>query len=126
MRFMVNIDGLADGRDTYFQRIYTEQEDKRGFLKRLGEKKSKIDNVEAVTIIRDDILEEAKSGFSKNVSSSQSKTVFELASAVVKEEAKEEIKTKMKFKCKICNEEFDSGVKVGKHKKEKHPEQVLA
>ena len=82
MRFMVNIDGLADGRDTYFQRIYTEQEDKRGFLKRLGEKKSKIDNVDAVTIIRDDILEEVKESVNQTVS------------AVIKEEAKKRLRLK--------------------------------
>ena len=117
MRFLVNIDGLADGRDTYLKRIYLEQEDKRGFLKRLGEKKSKIGGVEAVTIIRDDITEEIKTSTMEFVERDFKE------GQKIKEIFKNSLDSRATrtFKCKICNEEFNSGIKVGRHRKEKHP-----
>ena len=117
MRFLVNIDGLADGRDTYLKRIYLEQEDKRGFLKGLGEKKSKIDGVEAVTIIRDDITEEIKTSTMEFVERDFKE------GQKIKEIFKNSLDSRATriFKCKICNEEFNSGIKVGRHRKEKHP-----
>lgn len=114
MRFLVNFDGVADGKKTYHRRIYLQEEDTDGFLKRLAEKDSKIDGTSVVTVLRDDIDEEAKT----------SAISVTLETAIKDREMKKfsnsTSKTKRTFMCNICNKEFKSGFDVGKHKKKEH------
>jgi len=110
MRFQVNFNGVVNGADTYHKRIYLEQEDKNGFLRRLAEKESKIDGFPVVTVIRDDIYEEIKVTTNPIVESMQTEDTSMASGAT-------STVTKRMFKCKECGELFNSGLKLGRHKK---------
>ena len=118
MRFLVNFEGVADGKKTYHKRIYLQEEDKDGFLKRLVEKNSKIDGMSVVTAIRDDVMEEVKSSIVK-VANKQAKEELEIKELFGNRKRKKPV-----FSCSICGEQFDFGVKLGKHKKEKHADVI--
>jgi hypothetical protein len=110
LRFQVNFEGVVNGTDTYHKRIYLEQEDRNGFLRSLAEKNSKIDGFPVITIIRDDIYEEIKVTTNPIVETMQVKNISI-------PDVNVDIKTKRMFKCLQCDESFNSGVKLGRHKK---------